>query len=78
MTYRHHGKGQRARQAWAAPDRLPGLRAWLEELVGPLAHYAVGTGPPAPPASRPDQATGREPREADAPAAEPASGGGQR
>jgi hypothetical protein len=47
VSYRPAGRGQQARQAWAAPGRLPRLREWLEGLLGPLAHYAVAEAAPS-------------------------------
>jgi hypothetical protein len=46
VTYRPSGRGQQTRTAWAAPARLPSLRAELEAILGPLAHYLA----PVPPA----------------------------
>ena len=41
VDYRPRGRGQQTRTAWAHPDRMPGLHAWLEEVTGAaLAHFA--------------------------------------
>lgn len=42
VAYRPAGARQKTRRAWAVPERLPGLRAWLEALLEvPLVHFAV-------------------------------------
>jgi len=67
VSYRPHGRGQQTRRAWAAPSRLPTLRAWLEGLVGPLARYVVEGQPPPPPSPTPPEQAAAPPSEAGEP-----------
>lgn len=54
VTYRPRGRGQQNRVIRVREDKLPGLLEWLEERLGPLAHYSA----PLPP--HPDELDERE------------------
>jgi hypothetical protein len=40
VSYRPQGNGQKTRRALVPAARLTGFRAWIENLLGPLAHYS--------------------------------------
>jgi hypothetical protein len=40
VSYRPAGNGQKTRHAYVPAHRLDGFRVWLEDLLGPLTHYA--------------------------------------
>jgi len=41
VAYRPKGRGQQTRTAWCVEPRLPGLRGWVERIVGELSIYEV-------------------------------------
>lgn len=62
VDYRPPGRGQRTRAAWAHPTRLPGLRGWLEGVLGVgLVHYAVHPAPEPDAPDAPDDQPGLPP-----------------
>lgn len=74
VCYRRAGPGQQHREAYVSLERLPTFQQWLEDSLGPLAHYAAVSSAAvlAPPAVVPlvskapaePVATGRVKREA--------------
>jgi hypothetical protein len=47
VDYRPAGRGQQTRIAWIRPDRLPGLRSWLEAIT--KAEVTISVAPAAAP-----------------------------
>jgi putative DNA primase/helicase len=47
LQYRPAGRGQQNRRAWFSPALVPDPRAWLEQRLGPLAHFDLEDVPGA-------------------------------